>query len=118
MGYYPGDQIRWAGGLLATAWADLRELVGIPIGDDAPLSRDELIAYGERLEYARETVTGAAPLDDDPMALSDDALQRALRAAHVTLTNGIPLYLCGRTKAPSRRAPLAARSAATRRRSR
>ena len=56
----------------------------------------DVASYGERLEYARETVTGAAPLDDDPKALSDDALQRALRAAHVTLANAIPLYLCGR----------------------
>jgi len=96
MGSYASDQIRWAGGLLATAWGDLPELVGIPIGDDAPLSRDELIVYGERLEYARETVTGAAPLDDDPKALSDDALQRALRGAHIALSNAIPLYLCGR----------------------
>ncbi len=98
MGSYAAEQVRWAGGLLATAWADLTELAGIPIGEGAPITRDELVAYGERLEFARERVSGeAAPLDGDPARLPDGALQRSLRGAHVTLADAIPLYLCGRT---------------------
>jgi hypothetical protein len=94
---YLDERLRWMGGLLATAWTDQADLALVPLGGGSPVTRAELVAFGERIAYARETVVGrAVTTASDLSKLSDTELRRVARAAQKTLCNALPVWFFGK----------------------
>jgi hypothetical protein len=110
---YLDARLRWMGGLLATAWTDQRELGLVPLGGGSPVTRAELLAFGDRLAYARESVVGRSVTTVlDLSSLSDAALRRVARDAQQTLCRALPVWFFGKDDPATRSAHAVVREVA------
>jgi hypothetical protein len=91
------ERLRWLGGILATAWTDQADLARVPLGGESPVTRAELVTFGERIAYAREAVVGRAIASPTDLSkLSDTELRRVTRAAQKTLCHALPVWFFGK----------------------
>ena len=102
---YVEGRLRWMGGILATAWSDQDALSLVPLSGSNPVTRDEIIEFGYRIEYARDLTIGRSLVSSNPLAsLSDAALRGVSRSAQKVLCNALPVWFYGRQGAAAEHA--------------